>query len=65
MDRDASRDRSQSDAETKTDGPGSRAASLALGLSDAFFGILAVSGVVEEVEEGFGQMMAVVVILLL
>ena len=41
------------------------AASMGLGLSDAFFGILAVSGAVGEVEEGFGQMMAVLVILLL
>lgn len=36
---------------------------MALGLSDACFGILAASGAVEEVEEGFAQMMAVLVIL--
>ncbi len=39
--------------------------SITLGLADAFFGILAVSGAVEEVEDGFGQVMAVLVILLL
>ncbi len=51
-----------------TDGPTVRTlstASMALGLSDAFFGVLAVSRAVEEVEEGLGQMMAVLVILLL
>lgn len=51
-----------------TDGPTVRTlsrASMGLGLSDAFLGILAVSGAIEEVEEGFGQMVAVLVILLL
>jgi hypothetical protein len=40
-------------------------ASIALGAVDSFFGILAVSGAVDDVEEGFGQLMAVLVILLL
>lgn len=41
------------------------AASVVLGIIDSFFGILAISGAVDDVEEGFGQLMAVLVILLL
>ena len=51
-----------------TDSPSIRllsVTSMTLGLADAFFGILAVSGAVEDVEDGFGQVMAVLVILLL
>jgi hypothetical protein len=40
-------------------------ASIALGLVDSFFGILAVSGALKDVDEGFGELMAVLVILLL
>lgn len=40
-------------------------ASIALAVVDASFGILAISGVVEEVEEGFAQTMAVLLVLLL
>ena len=39
--------------------------SIALGVADSFFGILAVSGAVDDVEEGFGQLMAMLVVLLL
>ena len=51
-----------------TDSPSIRllsVTSITLGLTEAFFGILAVSGAVEEVDDGFGQVMAVLVILLL
>ena len=40
-------------------------ASITLGVVDSFFGILALSGAVDDVDEGFGQLMAVLVILLL
>jgi hypothetical protein len=38
--------------------------SIALGIVDSFFGVLAISGVVGELDQGFGQLMAVLVILL-
>jgi hypothetical protein len=39
--------------------------SIALGIADSFFGILALTGTVDDIGEGFGQVMAVLVILLL
>jgi len=51
-----------------SDAPAIRAVagvSVVLGVIDSFFGILAISGAVDELEEGFGQLMAVLVILLL
>jgi peptidoglycan/LPS O-acetylase OafA/YrhL len=39
--------------------------SIALGLVDAFFGVLAVSGAVDVVDEGFARLVAVLVVLLL
>ncbi|MCA1682718.1 MAG: hypothetical protein LC685_01765 [Actinobacteria bacterium] len=40
-------------------------ASIGLGVIDSFFGILALSGAVDDVGDGFGQLMAVLVVLLL
>ena len=39
--------------------------SIALGAVDCFFGVVAISGAVDDVGEGFGQLIAVFVILLL
>ena len=57
-----------SSALRSSDGPAIEAlakASITVGVVDSFFGILAVSGAVDDVDGGFGRLMAVLVILLL